>query len=293
MLSSACPGWICYAEKTHGEYVLPYISTVKSPQQIMGSLVKDYLATKLNLTCNQIYHVTVMPCFDKKLEASRNDFFNNDYESREVDCVITSVEVDAMLNSEGISLNELPSEDLDEISTDMPLDFKLYSHSGSTSGGFSDHIFLHAAKELFGDTVSDIQYKTLRNQDIKEVILEKDGEVVLRFAIANGFRNIQNVIQKLKRGKSPYHFVEIMACPAGCANGGAQIRAVEESPKDLLKKVEELYYSMPVKEPGENPLVQKLYEDWLGGPDTDKAQQMLHTQYHAVQKVNNGLFIKW
>lgn len=83
-------GWICYAEKTHGSYILPYISTTKSPQQIMGSLVKDHLANSLNITPDSIYHVTVMPCYDKKLEASRNDFFNDIYSTRDVDCVITS-----------------------------------------------------------------------------------------------------------------------------------------------------------------------------------------------------------
>ncbi|GFY52399.1 cytosolic Fe-S cluster assembly factor narfl [Trichonephila inaurata madagascariensis] len=236
MLSSACPGWICYAEKTHGDYVLPYISTVKSPQQIMGSLVKDYLAAKLQLRYDQIYHVSVMPCFDKKLEASRNDFHSNDSETREVDCVLTSVEVDAMLQTENICLNDLPSVDLDKISADIPMHSEIYSHSGSTSGGFSDHIFLHAAKELFGETISEIQYKILRNQDLKEVILERNGEVLLRFAIANGFRNIQNIIQKLKRGKSPYHFVEIMACPAGCANGVLRLDLKMNPPKMYLQK---------------------------------------------------------
>ena len=83
-------GWICYAEKTHGSYILPYISTTKSPQQIMGSLVKDYLASKWGLRPDQIYHVTVMPCFDKKLEASRSDFYSDLYSTRDVDCVITS-----------------------------------------------------------------------------------------------------------------------------------------------------------------------------------------------------------
>ena len=83
-------GWICYAEKTHGSFILPYISTTKSPQQIMGSLVKDYLAQKLGKSPDTFYHVTVMPCFDKKLEASRTDFFNDMFQTRDVDCVITS-----------------------------------------------------------------------------------------------------------------------------------------------------------------------------------------------------------
>lgn len=98
MLASQCPGWICYAEKTHGEFVLPYISTTKSPQQIMGTLVKD-MATESKGTTSTIegedtpattYHVCIMPCYDKKLEASREDFYNDIYKTRDVDCVITT-----------------------------------------------------------------------------------------------------------------------------------------------------------------------------------------------------------
>lgn len=90
MLSSSCPGWVCYAEKTHGAFILPHISTTRSPQQIMGVLVKHYLSKKLNIGPERIYHVTIMPCYDKKLEASREDFFNEAINSRDVDCVITS-----------------------------------------------------------------------------------------------------------------------------------------------------------------------------------------------------------
>lgn len=90
MLSSSCPGWVCYAEKTHGSFILPYISTARSPQQIMGVLVKGFLADKMNVTRDKIYHVTVMPCFDKKLEASRDDFFDEVTNSKDVDCVITT-----------------------------------------------------------------------------------------------------------------------------------------------------------------------------------------------------------
>lgn len=90
MLASSCPGWVCYAEKTHGSFILPYISTTRSPQQIMGVLVKQLLAQQKGLQGNRIYHVTIMPCYDKKLEASREDFFNEVFNCRDVDCVITS-----------------------------------------------------------------------------------------------------------------------------------------------------------------------------------------------------------
>ncbi|KFM74168.1 Cytosolic Fe-S cluster assembly factor NARFL, partial [Stegodyphus mimosarum] len=165
MLSSACPGWICYAEKTHGDYILPYLSSVKSPQQIMGSLVKDYLCSKLMKRPDQIYHVTVMPCFDKKLEASRSDFYSDTHQIRDVDCVLTSIEIEAMLTAEGVSLNMIEPEDLDcFISKETPFPSELYTHLGSASGGYCDHIFMYAAKELFGQTLSKLEYKILRNQ---------------------------------------------------------------------------------------------------------------------------------
>lgn len=90
MLASACPGWVCYAEKTHGTFILPYISTARSPQQIMGVMVKQFLAAKLAVPPARLYHVTVMPCYDKKLEASREDFYSEVTDSKDVDCVITS-----------------------------------------------------------------------------------------------------------------------------------------------------------------------------------------------------------
>ncbi|XP_033100536.1 cytosolic Fe-S cluster assembly factor narfl-like [Anneissia japonica] len=291
MLASACPGWVCYAEKTHGSYVLPYISTTKSPQQIMGSLVKDYLTRLHGRTPDEVYHVTVMPCFDKKLEASREDFFNDIYSTRDVDCVITSAEVDMMLEGEGLSLADVEPSKLDSLCNS---DTEIVNHAGGGSGGYLHHIFHHAAQHLFGTKVEDMQYKTLRNRDFKEVMLEHEGEVVLRFALAYGFRNIQNLVQKLKRGKSPYHFVEVMACPSGCLNGGGQIRPTDdETAKDLLERVQRLYSDVRTIRPEDNTDVEKLYVEWLGGSETEKAKTMLHTQYHKVEKMTNALTIKW
>lgn len=85
-----CIGWVCYAEKTHGNFILPYISRVKSPQQIIASLIKDYISKLKNKSRTDLYHLTVMPCFDKKLEASRDQFFDVDTQTKDVDCVITS-----------------------------------------------------------------------------------------------------------------------------------------------------------------------------------------------------------
>ncbi|XP_032856251.2 cytosolic iron-sulfur assembly component 3 [Tyto alba] len=292
MLASACPGWICYAEKTHGSFIIPYISTTKSPQQVMGSLVKGYFAEQQHLTPDQIYHVTVMPCYDKKLEASRPDFFNQEYQTRDVDCVITTGEVLKLLEQEGVSLSDVDPAPLDTMLGGAAGE-ALTSHAGGGSGGYLEHVYKHAAKELFGIQVDTVQYKPLKNKDFQEVTLEKDGAVLLHFALAYGFRNIQNLVQKLKRGKSPYHYVEVMACPSGCLNGGGQLKPDGESSKDQLQQVERLYESLRAAVPEENRAVKELYEQWLGGVGSGKAARALHTEYHAVEKTSTGLNIKW
>ncbi|XP_074613137.1 putative cytosolic Fe-S cluster assembly factor v1g210509 [Acropora palmata] len=293
MLASACPGWVCYAEKTHGSYILPYISTTKSPQQIMGSLVKNYFATSLAKSPDQIYHVTVMPCYDKKLEASREDFYNDIYRTRDVDCVISTVELEKMFEEKGVNFMELENTELD-IQFSSVCGDELLSHSGGGSGGYLEHIFTYAAKECFEKTVSDIKYKTLRNKDFKEVTLQVDGKDELKFAAAYGFRNIQNLVQKIKRGKSPYHFVEVMACPSGCLNGGGQIRPGDgQSSKELISTLDELYNSLRTRNPSENQEVEQLYREWLGGESSEKARKMLHTSYHEVEKLHTALNIKW
>ncbi|NXW57441.1 NARFL factor, partial [Eurystomus gularis] len=292
MLASACPGWICYAEKTHGSFIIPYISTTKSPQQVMGSLIKGRFAEQQHLTPAQIYHVTVMPCYDKKLEASRPDFFNQEYQTRDVDCVITTGEVLKLLEQEGVSLSDVDPAPLDTMFSSAAEE-ELTSHSGGGSGGYLEHIYKHAAKELFGIQVDTIQYKPLKNKDFQEVTLEKDGVVLLQFALAYGFRNIQNLVQKLKRGKSPYHYVEVMACPSGCLNGGGQLKLDRESSKDQLQQVERLYESLPTEMPEENRAVRELYEQWLAGAGSATAARALHTQYHAVEKASAGFNIKW
>ncbi|XP_044308547.1 cytosolic iron-sulfur assembly component 3 [Varanus komodoensis] len=292
MLAAACPGWICYAEKTHGSFIIPHLSTAKSPQQVMGSLVKGHFARQHHVTPDQIYHATIMPCYDKKLEASRPDFFLQAHQTREVDCVITTGEVLKLLDKKGASLSEVDPAPLDSMFGSLPAE-QLAGHSGGGSGGYLEHTYRYAARELFGVQVEQLQYKALRNKDFQEVMLEKDGETVLHFALAYGFRNIQNLVQKLKRGKLPYHYVEVMACPSGCLNGGGQIKAEGEPAKDLLQRVEQLYESVLPENPETSRATAELYQQWLNGPTSEQAREALHTRYHAVERIGTGLSIKW
>eukprot|EP00112_Aurelia_sp_Birch-Aquarium-sp1_P016393 Seg3712.1 transcript_id=Seg3712.1/GoldUCD/mRNA.D3Y31 product="Cytosolic Fe-S cluster assembly factor NARFL" protein_id=Seg3712.1/GoldUCD/D3Y31 len=294
MLASACPGWVCYAEKTHGNFILPYISTTKSPQQIMGSLVKDFLAKNVGKTPDQIYHVTIMPCYDKKLEASRQDFYDDIYSTRDVDCVLTSMELEKMFVEKGVTFNEIPATPLDVQFSSVNPEGHVQSHFGGGSGGYAEHILQYAAQELFGIEQPNVECKTLRNKDFKELHLIVEGKIMLNFALAYGFRNIQNLVQKLKRNRCQYHFVEVMACPSGCLNGGGQIRAGStEEAKELLVKVTGLYESVPKRMPLDNKLVLELYQQWLGGPDSSYARKMLHTGYHEIERQSSSLTVKW
>lgn len=202
-----------------------------------------------------------------------------------------------MLQTEEQTLQQYEPSYLDWPWTDQqqPDDEMLCAHETTMSGGYAEHIFKYAAKELFSEeSPEELQFKTLRNRDFSEITLENDGKTVLKFAIANGFRNIQNLVQKLKRGKGPgYHFVEVMACPSGCVNGGAQVRPTTgQHVRELTQQLEELYKKLPRSNP-DNTYTKQIYSDFLDGAETDKCVELLHTNYHAVEKLNTALNIKW
>ncbi|XP_038598016.1 nuclear prelamin A recognition factor [Tachyglossus aculeatus] len=293
MLTSACPGWVRYAERVLASPVTLHICTAKSPQQIMGSLVKDYFARQKNLSPDKIFHIIVAPCYDKKLEALREDFYTSLYDSQDVDCVLTSGEIVQILEQSGLSLNELEEVSVDTL-FGATTEGEVVRHDGTRSDGYLEHVFKHAAKELFDMDVQEITYRTLKNKDFQEVTLERDGEVLLRFAAACGFRNIQNLVLKMKRGRFPYHFVEVLACPRGCLNGKGQMAAGSGKPdRALLRRLEEMYAGIPVRLPEANAHVQRLYQDWLQGTDSPKVQAALHTSFGAAEPPAPGPHIKW
>uniref|UniRef100_A0A3P9AMR5 Nuclear prelamin A recognition factor n=1 Tax=Esox lucius TaxID=8010 RepID=A0A3P9AMR5_ESOLU len=288
MFTSSCPGWIRYAERVLGSMVTPHICTARSPQQIMGCLVKDYF-TKQQLSPDKLYHIVVAPCFDKKLEAVRDEFYNSLLESRDIDCVLTSGEVFHMMEQTKVSVADLDSVPLDLVLGEEG-DPALARHLGRGSEGFLEHIFKYAANELFGLDVKEITYKTLRNRDFLEVCLERDGEVLLQFAAVYGFRNIQTLVHRMRNGRVPYHLVEVLSCPGGCVSGRGQAEGETGGRLDkaLVQQMEEAYNSLPVKLPDTNPGLHILYQDWLEGQDSTHANTLLHTQYtqqisHVVQ----------
>ncbi|CAK7323294.1 unnamed protein product [Dovyalis caffra] len=303
MLSSACPGWICYAEKQLGSYILPYISSVKSPQQTIGATIKHHISQKMGLRPDEVYHVTVMPCYDKKLEAARDDFVfeveqedanKNSLSITEVDSVLTTGEILDLIKLKAVDFETLDDSPLDNMLSNVSEEGYLYGVPGS-SGGYAETVFRNAAKMLFGREIKGpLAFKSLRNMDFREVTLEVDGKVVLKFALCYGFQNLQNVVRKVKMGKCDYHFVEVMACPSGCLNGGGQIKPKPlQSPKELLQSLETIYMeNILVKDPFENPLVKSLYDEWLEQPGSEKAKKHMHTEYHPVVKTLGAILMR-
>uniref|UniRef100_A0A3B3QEI7 Nuclear prelamin A recognition factor n=1 Tax=Paramormyrops kingsleyae TaxID=1676925 RepID=A0A3B3QEI7_9TELE len=279
MFTSSCPGWIRYAERVLGSLVTPLICTAKSPQQIMGSLVKDFFTQQQKLTPDKVYHVVVAPCFDKKLEAVRDEFYSNLLETQDVDCVLTSGEVLRMMEEKGVLVEDVDSVPLDHVLGEFHEE-NLVRHEGRSSEGFLEHIFKHAAKELFGLKVEEVVYKTLRNRDFLEVSLERDGETLLHFAAVYGFRNIQTLVHRMRKGRVPYQLVE-------CEGEGGR------ADKALLQQMEEAYSSLPVRLPEMNPEIQRLYHNWLEGQDSPRAMQALHTQYSQRQSQQLPPDIQW
>lgn len=303
VITSACPGWVCYAEKTH-PHVLPHLSSFKSPQALSGTLLKSVLSKKLGLHPSQIWHLALMPCFDKKLEASREELTDRwwrdanpndpvDTPIRDVDCVITSRELLSLASARGINLSSLPLTPIPQQHRQPFPDKQLLkflsnrsskSHAqtleAATSGGYLHHILLTQQALNPGSSITTTRG---RNNDVTEhTLVSQDNKTLLKCARYYGFRNIQNLVRKLKparQSKMPgaaarrmgtsrgegtdYAYVEVMACPGGCTNGGGQIKVEDvvdtipatrgevldasaksaQSQKEWLARVDEAYFS--------------------------------------------------
>ncbi|OAX42262.1 iron hydrogenase [Rhizopogon vinicolor AM-OR11-026] len=282
MLASACPGWICYAEKAHSE-MLPFIARTKSPQQVMGTVVKSWFGSRWGAQPDQIYHVSVMPCYDKKLEASRQDFYNDIYSTRDVDCVITTGELELIMREKGWDLSKpVENESTPDFDAEIP---ELLSHPGTSSGSYLQSL-INSITASHPSPV-DLAVKFIRTSDYEEFTLraQDTGEVLFKGAKCYGFRNLQNVVRKVgreagvqvgrgaagrmvgmrakKRGgedEKGYDYVEVMACPGGCVNGGGQLKPIaraagqKEDEEGYARNWQESGVEMPV--PGEDGAMQ-------------------------------------
>ena len=342
MIISACPGFVCYAEKTQPQ-CLSYVSSAKSAQQILGAVFKRYFSKGVP---SSVYMVSIQPCFDKKLEASRLDFVDQQSACTDVDLVLSTQELwglmleHAQASSTGAGSTVLEmlqalepdvtsgADSVEELFRCFSADgssLVLAAHSEGGSGGYMDYIARSAAETLLGrnmwghgDSRPALPLCVGRNVDIAEAEITGTGEgssmqvdeessavspstgSTLRFAKIYGFRNIQSLMLKMKRGKCDYDVVEVMACPSGCVNGGGQLRSgnaeTATESKERIAAVEQEFHRGHVRKPEDNPLVQFLYSaDRLGSAYSPAALALLHTRYHAVPKLEEiaPLAAKW
>lgn len=306
VLNSTCPGWVCYVEKTHGQLLIPKLSRVKSPQQIMASLLKRLQMAETTIDAKKVYHVTIMPCFDKKLEASREEFQDSQDGSKDVDLVLTPIELESIMEREEVTLGSLNRRKLDILShpvSSLEEMSSLTSHSGSSSGGYAENILNCAAQILFPDeyqyVAPQLKRTVCRNSDFIELELYSSrtpsDKPLLRFAVVNGFRNIQTLVQRIKRNALKYDYVEVMACPSGCINGGAQSKSslystnIKHVDKDFLRTAQSLYDS--VKQLTVD--CQKTDDIYHGlGLFNDLTDRHLYTSFHSIPKSQN-LLVNW
>ena len=279
LITSCSPGWIKYCEHYHPD-MLDNLSSCKSPQQMFGAMLKTYYAEKNNIDPKKIVSVSIMPCTAKKFEIGRENQAAAGLP--DLDYSLTTRELARMIERLGINFIGLPEEKFDEplgISTGAAVIF------GAT-GGVMEAALRTAVWKLTGETSdSPIEFKEVRGTEgIKEATYEVAG-LKVKVAVASGLKNANEVLTKIKNGEADYQFVEIMACPGGCVNGGGQPQ-VSGSVRNFVDvrglRAKALYdqdAAMPVRKSHENEAVKKLYEEYLGAPGSHKAHETLHTTY--------------
>ncbi len=285
MMTSCSPGWIKYCETYHPEF-LPNLSSCKSPHEMLGAIIKSYYAEKNNIDPKTIAVVSVMPCTAKKFEADRPELGHDGM--ADVDAVITTRELARMIKQAGIDFVNLPDSDFDSLcgeSTGAGVIF------GAT-GGVMEAALRTAYETITGKTLEDVEFHQVRGvEGIKEASINLDGKEVL-VAVASGTGNATELLKRVKQGEKPYAFIEIMACPGGCVNGGGQpiVPASVKMDCDIrVERAKALYgedREKPLRKSHENEELKQLYADYLDKPGSHKAHELLHTHYKARELYN-------
>jgi NADH-quinone oxidoreductase subunit G len=272
-ITSCSPGWIKFAEHFYPD-LLDHISSCKSPQQMFGSLAKTYYAGKADMDPKKIVSVSVMPCTAKKFEASRPEMTDSGYQ--DVDYVLTTRELARMIKEAGIDFASLPDEEAEPL-------MGMYTGAGTifgATGGVMEAALRTAYKLVTGKELENLDITPVRGMEgIKEATVDVDG-LEVKVAVAHGLGNARKILDDVRVGKSPYHFIEIMACPGGCVGGGGQPISFDMALRSTRGQT--LYNEdakLPYRKSHENPSIKRLYEEYLEEPLGEKSHHLLHTRY--------------
>lgn len=279
MFTSCCPAWVKFVEQTYPEF-LPNISTCKSPQQMFGALIKTYWCEKNDVDPKNVFVVSVIPCTAKKYEAQRPEM-NGD-----VDVALTTRELARMIKTAGIKFSELPDEEYDN-------PFAVGSGAGTifgATGGVMEAALRTAASMLDGNFKVLDFFDVRGTQGIKEATYLVAG-ITINVAVASGLDNARKLLEQIKSGEKHYDFVEIMSCPGGCINGGGQptlsdsVRNNIELKEARAKALYNCDTHNSLRRSNNSPVMNVVYEDYLGFPNSHKAHEILHTHYTANKKI--------
>ncbi len=278
MITSCSPGWVKYIEMNYPE-LLPHLSTCKSPHQMFGALIKSYYAEKEGIDPNKIYVVSVMPCIAKKFERQRDEMKVNGL--NDVDNVITTRELSRMIKQANIEFEGLEDSQFDNPMGEATGAAAIFG----TTGGVMEAALRTAGDWLTGESLDKIDFEAVRGEDgIKKATINIAGNDI-KVVAASGLANAQKIMEEIKSGKADYQFVEIMACPGGCVMGGGQPIKNSKVRRDVdVRKLRaDSLYSIDeksvIRKSHENPVVKKIYEEYLEKPGGHKAHELLHTHY--------------
>ena len=283
MITSCSPGWVKYIEMNYPE-LLPHLSSCKSPHQMLGSLIKTYYAQKEGIDPKKIYVVSVMPCIAKKFERQREEMKNNGL--YDVDNVITTRELSRMIKQANIEFETLQESAFDDPMGEATGAAAIFG----TTGGVMEAALRTAQDTLTGENLEKIEFEQVRGEDgIKKATVNLAGKD-LKIVATSGLANAKEILEEIKQKKADYQFVEIMACPGGCVMGGGQPikNAKMRANVDIRKLRADALYSIDekstIRKSHENPVVQKIYAQYLEKPGSQKAEKLLHTTYQKREK---------
>ena len=285
MFTSCCPSWVLYVEKYYPEFI-PNLSSCKSPQQMMGALLKTYYPEKKKIHPENIVSLSIMPCIAKKFEAQRREMGRK--KMADVDLVLTVRELARLCRRKGIDFNALPEEKTDSILGD-------YTGAGilfASSGGVMEAALRTAYEKLTCGKLEKLDFKEVRGvKGIREaeIVFPKSKclvkELKIKVAVAHKLVNAKKILESLKKGECDYDFVEVMACPDGCLGGGGQPIPSDSAVREKRKKaIYALDANLPKRKSHENQALQKVYEEYLENPGSVLAEEFLHTGYENRKK---------
>jgi len=278
MFTSCCPGWIKFAEQNHPE-ILENVSSCKSPHEMEGAVLKTYFAKKMGLDPKDIFVVSIMPCTVKKYESNRLELSENNLP--DVDAVLTTRELVRLFKIAGIDFDDLPQDNFDNPLGESTGAAAIFG----TSGGVMEAAIRTAYYKLSGKKLDNLDFNEIRGSaGLKEAEIEIEG-MKINVAVVNGIGNVKKILDEVENGTSKYNFIEVMACPGGCVNGGGQ--PIHQKSEKILLRMKALYEidtNMKNRFSFENESVKALYKEFLIEPNSHVAHEILHTEYFNRQK---------